>query len=109
MLPPKINPLVSFETHEPEPNQLYSIETAAQLTHVTRQMIAVYYKHGLVSPVMDPASGGWFFNDDGIRRLRRIQYLREACGMSLSSIEMILSLLDEVEELRREVRFLRQQ
>jgi DNA-binding transcriptional MerR regulator len=82
---------------------------AAQLSHVSRRMIAVYYQHGLVSPVMDPASSGWFFNDDGIRRLRRIQYLREVCGMNLSAMEMILGLLDEVEELRREVRFLRQQ
>jgi hypothetical protein len=29
--------------------------------------------------------------------------------MNLSAMEMILGLLDEVEELRREVRFLRQQ
>jgi DNA-binding transcriptional MerR regulator len=104
-----MSPLVALQLYEPESHLFYSIETAARLSHVSRRMIAVYCQHGLVSPVMDPASGGWFFNDDGIRRLRRIEYLREACGMNLSAMEMILGLLDEVEELRREVRFLRQQ
>lgn len=108
MLPPIMSPLVALQLYEPESHLFYSIETAARLSHVSRRMIAVYCRQGLVSPVMDPSSGGWLFNDDGIRRLRRIEHLRETCGMNLNAVGMILSLLDEVEDLRREVRFLRQ-
>ena len=72
-----------------------------------RRLIAVYYKHGLVSPVVDPDCGGFYFNDEGIRALRRIEYLRTTCGLNLGGIKMILDLMNEVERLRTDLRFLR--
>ena len=72
-------------------------------------MIAVYCKHGLLSPVVDPACGGYYFNDEAIRTLRRIEYLRADCGINLVGIKMILRLTNEVESLRAEVSFLRRQ
>ena len=108
MLPPTMSPLVTLQLYEPNAHFFYSIETASRLSHVSRRMIAIYCQQGLVSPVMDPASSGWVFNDEGVRRLRRIEHLREACGMNLAAIGMVLGLLDEVEDLRRELRFLRQ-
>lgn len=74
-----------------------------------RRLIAVYYKHGLVSPVVDPNSGGFYFNDEGIRTLRRIESLRTVFGLNLVGIKMILDLMKEVEHLRAEARFLRGQ
>jgi len=47
--------------------------------------ILVYYKHGLVSPVVDPECGGYYFNDEAIRTLRRIEYLRTDCGIKPSA------------------------
>ncbi len=103
-----IGQITTLQLREPEPHMFYSIEAAASLSRIPRRMIAVYCQRGLVSPVMDPNAGGWFFNDDGIRRLRHIEYLREVYGMNLSAVGMFLGLWDEVEDLRREVRFLRQ-
>jgi len=54
-----------------------------------------------------PESGGWVFNDQGIHRLRCIEQLRTACGMNLTAIRMIVSLMEEVERLEQEIRFLR--
>ena len=58
---------------------------------------------------MDPACGGYYFNDEAIRTLRRIEYLRADCGINLVGIKMILRLTNEVESLRAEVSFLRRQ
>ncbi|MBV9489559.1 MAG: MerR family transcriptional regulator [Verrucomicrobia bacterium] len=100
-------PLRALQLVQPDPRTVYTIEAAAYLVDVPRHTILVYYKHGLVSPVVDPACGGYFFNDEAIRLLRRIHYLRTVCGINVAGIKMILELTSEVERLQAEVRFLR--
>jgi DNA-binding transcriptional MerR regulator len=58
--------------------------------------------------VVDPAFGGYYFNDEAIRTLRRVEHLRTTCGVNLAGIKMILDLMNQVERLQSEVRFLRQ-
>ena len=102
-----MNPLTALEIYRLDPDLLYSIEAASRLARVPRRLIALYCQQELVSPVMDPDTGGWYFNDEGVRTLRRIEYLRGACDMNLTAIKMILGLTAEVEQLREEVRNLR--
>jgi DNA-binding transcriptional MerR regulator len=97
----------ALQPFEPEPDAVYTLEVTERIAHVPRRMIAVYYKHGLVSPVVDPARGGFYFNDEGIRALRRIEYLRTVCGINLVGVKMIFDLSNEAERLRAETRFLR--
>ncbi len=100
-------PISALEVFEPAPEITYSIEEAARLAQVPRRLIAVYFRHGLVSPAADPATGGWYFDDEGIRTLRQIERLRTALGMSLTAVKLVLELTHEVERLRQEVRLLR--
>ncbi|MEA3208477.1 MAG: MerR family transcriptional regulator, heat shock protein HspR [Chthoniobacter sp.] len=95
-----------IQLFEPDPNILYTIDATAHLANVPRHTILVYYKHGLVAPVMDE-DGAYHFNDDAIRMLRRIEYLRVTCGLNLPGIKLALDLMNEVERLQAEVRFLR--
>src|SRR6266571_7138982 len=97
----------SVQIFEPNPNAVYTIEAAEHIARVPRRLIAIYYKHGLVSPVVDPDCGGFYFNDEGIRTLRRIESLRTACGVNLAGVKLILDLINELEHLRAEVRFRR--
>ena len=97
----------AIQLFEPDVDTVYSIEAAAHIAQVSRRSILVYYKHGLVSPVVDRQCGGYYFNDEAIRTLRRIEYLRTQCGVSLVGIKMILRLMSEVERLRTEARFFR--
>ena len=99
----------AVQLFEPDLGAVYTLETAQQLVHVPRRMIAVYCKHGLLSPVVDPACGGYYFNDEAIRTLRCIEYLRSDCGINLVGIKIILRLTNEVESLRADVSFLRRQ
>jgi DNA-binding transcriptional MerR regulator len=93
---------------EPDPDAVYTIETVANLTHVGRHSILVYYKHGLLSSVQAPESGGYYFDDESIRSLRRIEHLHNALGINLEGTRMIIELANEVERLRNEVRILRE-
>jgi len=74
---------------------------------VPRRGILLYYKRGLISPAVSPEGAGYCFNREAIRALRCIEHLRSMHGLSLNGIKMILELMNEVERLRTEVRFLR--
>jgi len=102
-------PVTTLQLFEPDARAVYTLEQVSRLTQLPRRLIAVYFKHGLVSPLMDPACGGWYFNDEAIRILRRIDYLRTACGLNLVGIKLMLDLAGEVERLREELNFLRRQ
>ena len=65
-----------------------------------RHVVLVCCKHGLVSPIIDPEYGGFFFDATSIRTLQQIQYLRSDCGINFAGIQIILELMNEVERLR---------
>jgi DNA-binding transcriptional MerR regulator len=97
----------SLQLFEPPPDAAYTIEATAHLVDVPRRTILVYCKHGLVSPTPHNADGGYYFDRDAIRALRRINALRSVCGDDLSGIKIILDLMNELERLHSEVRSLR--
>lgn len=95
-----------IQLFEPSPDTLYPLDAAARLAEVSRHAILVYAKHGLVAPYIDEA-GAYYFDDEAIRVLRRIQRLHIGYGLNLPGIKMVLELLNEVECLQAEIRFLR--
>lgn len=97
-----------LQLFEPDAEAVYTIEAAANLARVGRHRILVYYKLGLVSPVVDPECGGYYFNDEGVRTLRRIEHLHTERGINMAGTRLILELENEIERLRNEVRFLRE-
>jgi DNA-binding transcriptional MerR regulator len=103
------NPIRSLQRFEPDPSAVYTLETTAHLTDLPRHTILVYFKQGLVSPVVDPEVGGFYFNDEGIRLLRRIEQLQSDFGINLMGTRLILDLINEVDRLREELRFLREE
>ncbi len=98
---------VAVQTFEPGPDVAYTIETVSRITQIPRHTIAVYCRHGLVSPVTDPKSGGWFFDDQAIRTLRQIEQLRAAHGANLEAIALIIGLMRHVQDLEKRLRILR--
>src|ERR1700732_2116691 len=95
----------ALQVFEPGARAVYTIEIAAQMAQVPRRLIVLYYKHGLVTPVTDPARAGRYFDDEAVRILRRIEHLRSTCGLNLAGIKLVMSLINEVERLRTELRF----
>jgi DNA-binding transcriptional MerR regulator len=95
----------ALQVFEPGEQAVYTIDVVAQLAQVPRRLIVLYYKHGLVSSVTDPVGVGWYFDDEAIRIVRRIEYFRTTCGMNLAGIKLVMALLEEVDRLRTELRF----
>lgn len=94
----------SFESRAED---VYSIETVVQITQTPRHQIAVYCRHGVISPVTAPEREGWWFDDEAIRMLRRVEWLRVEHGLNLAGLRVISELSREVERLREEIRALR--
>lgn len=96
-----------LQLFEPDPNAVYSLETASNLAQVRRHTILVFCKHGMISPVVDPEVDGYYFNDEAIRVLRRIGQMQRDYNINLTAARIIVELMNEVERLRGEVGFLR--
>jgi len=79
-------------------SQTYTLEVLAQLTGLSTQVLVSFQEHGIIQPQYD---------DDTVRRLRRIEHLRESCEMNLEGLRLMACLLDEVERLREELRLRR--
>ncbi len=79
-------------------SETYTLEVLAQLTGLSTQVLVSYQEHGIIQPQYD---------DDTVRRLRRIEHLRESCEMNLEGLRLMARLLDEVERLREELRLRR--
>lgn len=99
--------LLALELYEPDPAARYTLEETARLTHLSRRQIVLYCQSGLVAPTTSPEAGGWTFNDEGLRQLRRLAGLRQTYGVNLRALRLIVELQDQVERLERELRFLR--
>ena len=94
----------AVQVFHPQANTVYSLEAVAHLAHLPRRTVLLYCKHRLVSPVEDARWGNYFFDEEAIRQLRRIEELRSRFGVNIAGVRFILRLLDEVERLHYEQR-----
>jgi DNA-binding transcriptional MerR regulator len=103
------------KSNQPAPDDLpesgshaiYTIETVERITHISKDRIVLYYQHGLVSPVQ-ATEKEILFDEEAIHKLRQIAFLLSEYGINHQGLKEFVSLMDEVNRLREEVRFLRQ-
>ena len=98
---------LSIEVFQPRPNVYYSLDATAHLAGVPRRSLLIYCRAGLVRPVVQPPYGLVEFTEEAIYTVRRIEHLRAVHGLDLTWLKTMFDLLEEVERLRAELRFLR--
>lgn len=103
-VPLRAHALVPFD---PATQRQFTLEAVARLTQVSRHRVAVYCRHGLITPLADPAEQGWSFDAAAVRTIRRLEQFRQLCGVNIIGARLMLRMSQEIEELRRELRFLR--
>ncbi len=85
-----------------ENQPVYMIGVAASLCNVHPQTLRQYERLGLVAPNR-VGSKNRLYSDADIRRVRRIQRLTQEMGVNLAGVELILRLLDDMEEMKRDM------
>ncbi len=99
---------LAIELFQPDPNVLYSLDALAHLADVSRRSILVYCRAGLLQPVFQEPYDVMAFTEEAVHTVRRIQHVRAVHGIDVAWIKVMFDLLDEVDSLRAEVRFLRE-
>jgi len=88
---------------------MYNLDAAARIAGVPRRSILIYCRAGLVHSVSQPPYGVMAFTEEAIHTVRRIEYVRTVHGPDLALLKAMFDLIEEVERLRSELRFLRHQ
>ena len=101
-------PHFALDTYQPKPHSLYSLDIAAHIAGVPRRSILIYYRAGLVPSVFQPPYGVMAFTEEAIHKVRCIEHMRILHGSDLNMLITLFSLLEEIDHLRTELRFLRQ-
>jgi len=104
---PGTRPHFALEQYQPKPNVLYSLDVAAHIAGVPRRSILIYCRVGLVRAVFQPPHGVMVFTEEAIHTVRRIEHVRAEHGPDLTLLKTLFDLIEEVEHLRTELRFLR--
>lgn len=87
---------------------VYTIERVERITRISRDRIILYYRSGLVTTIKVSGKADLLFDDEAIHKLRRIAFLLSEYGINHDGLKMVTALMDEVERLRKELRFLRE-
>ena len=86
----------------------YTIEDLARRAGVTPALVQRYLDEGLLAPIAGNARTSWFFDDNALFELRRIQRLRHDLGVNIAGVAVIHELLQQIEELKMELEKLRE-
>ena len=89
---------------EPKLDVTYTLDVVAQLTGVTSQTILLYHEQGLVPAVKTSAADEYYFDDDALRAIRRLEHLRTELELKEPALKLMVNLLAEIERLREAVR-----
>lgn len=83
-----------------------SIDELSRICSIHPDLVQKYMEIGLITPSVEILDEPYFSND-AILKLKKIQRLRRDLGVNLVGIEIILNLLDEMDDLRHEIRDLK--
>ena len=89
--------MAAHEKTEP----VYMIGVVVSLTQMHAQTIRLYEKLGLVKP--QRRNKNRLYSEADVDRLRQIRRFTQDMGVNLAGVEVILRLLDEMEEMRRDI------
>lgn len=93
------------KTHS-QPEERLTVEAVVKVTQVSADLIRRWCECGLIEPVKGQDEAPVFFTHH-LFLIRRLERMREIYGVNEAGLRRLVELLDEVERLREELRFLR--
>ncbi len=95
------------ETEIDRDRGVFMISVAAELAEMHPQTLRMYEARGLIRPQRSPKNTRLYSHED-VERLRRIQAMTGEQGLNLAGVETVLELEDRLEEMRAELRAMRE-
>ncbi|AZT84944.1 molecular chaperone [Marinobacter sp. NP-4(2019)] len=93
-----------------EPQMVLTLRDICERGECPAEFVIKLVSYGIIAPVEDvPEVRHWRFDVAALARLRKAQRLQRDLKMNLPGLAMSLELLDEIQEMRREVDRLNQQ
>lgn len=93
-----------------EPAATFTLREVCERGDCHAEFVIKLVNYGVITPVEEtPEERQWRFDLQTLARLRKAQRLQQDLKMNLPGLAMSLELLDEVQEMRREVDRLNQQ
>lgn len=85
-----------------------SLIELCEATGVETRIVHECVEHGLLEPLgEEPAR--WFFPGDAVRRVQIVTRLRRDLDVNVAGAALVIDLLDELDDLRRQVSILEKQ
>ncbi len=97
----------SVETRIDRDRGVFMISVAAELAEMHPQTLRMYEARGLIHPQRSPKNTRLYSHED-VERLRRIQEMTAGQGLNLAGVETVLELEERLEEMRIELRRMRE-
>ncbi len=97
----------TVETEIDRDRGVFMISVAAELAEMHPQTLRMYEARGLIRPKRSPKNTRLYSHED-VERLRRIQAMTGEQGLNLAGVETVLELEDRLEEMRAELRAMRE-
>ena len=87
-----------------EPTATFTLREICERGDCHAEFVIKLVNYGVIAPVEEsPEARQWQFDLEALARLRKAQRLQRDLKMNLPGLAMSLELLDEVQEMRREV------
>jgi MerR family transcriptional regulator/heat shock protein HspR len=97
----------TVETRIDRERGVFMISVAAELADMHPQTLRMYEARGLIQPQRSPKNTRLYSQED-VERLRRIQAMTAEQGLNLAGVETVLALEERLEEMRAELRRMRE-
>jgi DNA-binding transcriptional MerR regulator len=95
--------LIHLHIVSPSNQAPYSLDELARLGGVPPALVQRYLDDGLLEPVAGNKRTAWFFDDNALFELRRIERLRRELGVNIAGVAVIHDLLQQIDELKAEL------
>ena len=97
----------TVETQIDRARGVFMISVAAELAEMHPQTLRMYEARGLIQPKRSPKNTRLYSHED-VEQLRRIQEMTAEQGLNLAGVETVLELEARLDEMRAELRAMRQ-
>jgi DNA-binding transcriptional MerR regulator len=99
--------LIRLRILSPTRQAPYTLDELASLGGVPPALVQRYFDEGLLEAVAGNSRTAWFFDDNALFELRRIQRLRRELGVNIAGVAVIRDLLEQIDELKAELEHLK--